>query len=212
MSTGETLSEQEQKAAEELRQILDGLAPESISRPFEGATRSLEQREFVELAMLGKLTQISVQEWSPRNDATLRHDVVSMAIKRAQNAAVTRPSLLSRRFVTWLGLAVPGALALFFALHTETPPSEQEASRAIVADFQKEESLPSAAPAQRLSEESRLEDSSGELPSQLALLRAQAEALAERSRLTASAQKTDVALDQAWRDYRGHLIAGLEQP
>lgn len=211
MSTSEPMSEKEQKEAEELRQILEALA--SGSAPLdEVAAGAPKDREFVQLVMLGKLTHVSAQEWIPRNDATLRSEVLALANKRAQRVAVTRPPLLSRRFITWLGLAVPSALALFIALRTGTPPSEQEAGRAVVADSQKEESPPRAAPAQGLAEGRRLEGSSGDLPSPGPLLRVQAAALAERSRMNASPQKTDVALDQAWSDYRSQLIARLEQP
>lgn len=198
MSTPDVFSKEEQETAEQLRQILEGEAPS-------------EDSEIVQLARLGSLALLASQEWSPRNEASLRREILAMATKKAEGAGAAAPSKSVTRVFAWLGLALPALAALFLTLRAETPSREEESNLSSAQNLQQQAPLPPAAPERRGTAEAFTKSAPAGLPSQTVVLQAQLVVLSERADESEVSKFADAALDQAWRDYRGHLIAQLEE-
>lgn len=196
MSKAESESGLECREAEQLRLLLE------CSR---GGAEKQEFAESVsELAALATLTQVAQKEWKHSAGSELRAELLAHAEGQSgQQRPRALPLMLLRRSVWAVPMAAVALLALrVLTLEGDSRPSSRESVVAQGSVLRSDELSP-------------IEDSPGKdvapvLHPQSELLRAQSLSLARRAQGEQS-EVEDAALELAWRQYRGRLIAELER-
>lgn len=196
MSKAESESELECREAEQLRLLLE------CSR---GRAEKQEFAESVsELAALAALTQVAQKEWTHSAGSELRAELLAHAESQSgQQKPRTLPLMLLRRSVWAVPMAAVALLALrVFTLEDDSRPFSRESGLAQRAELSPVEVAPG--------EDFPGKDVAPVLHPQSELLRAQSLSLARRAQGEKS-EVEDAALELAWREYRGRLIAELER-